>query len=304
MAQLNTSAIPNIVTLRGIDMVIQHDWDNRAPVGRTIFNVRNSSQYQEDVQTVGGVGLFSVKPEGTSVNYQNINDGFRSTFTHITYALGMRITHEMMSDELYGVMEGMGKELAASAAATEEALLASHFNNATSTSYKGADGVPLFSASHVREDGTTYSNTTDTDLSKAALETGLIAFRNFRDGGGKRLNIKPATLLIPPDLIFTASRLLQSEYNPVVNNTASDDGPMAANPLNALGIKIVPWDYMTETDMWALLAPKSQHKLIMYDREAFGTDYIYDFDTGDYKIKGQFRMSSGWADPRGIYGSY
>jgi hypothetical protein len=157
----------------------------------------------------------------------------------------------------------------------------------------------------VREDAVTYSNVASTlsDLSKSSLETGLIAFRNFRDGAGKRLGIKPATLLIPPAYQFTATRLLDSTSNPVVNNTASDDGPNAVNPIQGLGLKLVVWDYLTDTDAWFLLAKKGQHKLVMYEREAFDTDYIYDFDTGDYKIKGYYRQSSGWGDPRGVYGS-
>jgi hypothetical protein len=63
------------------------------------------------------------------------------------------------------------------------------------------------------------------------------------------------------------------------------------------------WDYLTDTDAWFLLADKSDHKLVIYDREPFTTSHIFDFDTGDIKFKGKERFSSGWGDPRALFGS-
>ena len=63
------------------------------------------------------------------------------------------------------------------------------------------------------------------------------------------------------------------------------------------------WNYLTDTDAWFMLAEKSDHFLLLYDREPFWTDYEYDFDTKDYKISGMYAQSSGWADPRGVFGS-
>lgn len=302
-----TDNFTNLTTLRGIDAVILHEWDQRESQGRGIFNVKDSTQLREDTQTVGGIGLMETKQEGEPINYVSFNEGFRETFTHVDYALGMRATQEMMRDELYGVMEDQGKELAFSAHATEETLLANHFNNGFDNTYTGPDGLELFSDAHVRENGDTYRNelSSASDLSKTSLEQALIDFRNFRDGGGKRLQIRPKNLIVPPDLQFTAARLLDSTSNPTVNygGDASGDSDSAVNPINGLGLQLVVWDYLTDTNAWFLSADKSQHKLLLYTRVEFDTDYIYDFDTGDYKIKGQFAQSSGWADPRGVFGS-
>ena len=296
----------NLTTLRGIDMVIHHAYDQRDKIGRGLFNVRESTQYQENTQTVGGVGLLQTKLEGESINYSSMVEGHKGTFTHIDYALGMRATREMMRDELYGVMEDMAIELAYSANATEETILANHFNNGFSSSYTGPDGIELFASNHVREDGGTFRNepSSQADLSKTSLETGLIDFRKvFVDGAGKKLAIRPKYLLVPPDTQFTASRLLDSSNNPTVAYNGSGDSESAVNPINGLGLQLVVWDYLTDTNAWFLLAEKANHKLIAYTREEFNTDYIYDFDTKDYKISGQFAQSSGWGDVRGSYGS-
>ena len=219
----------------------------------------------------------------------------------------MRATREMMRDELYGVMEDMAVELAYSANATEETILANTFNNGFNSSYTGPDGLELFSSVHVREDGGTFKNepSSQADLSKSTLETGLTDFRkNFTDGAGKKLAIRPKYLLVSPDNQFTAARLLDSTNNPVVNygEDADNDSTAAINPINGLGLQLVVWDYLTDTNAWFLLAEKENHKLLCYTREEFNTDYIYDFDTKDYKISGQFAQSSGWGDVRGIYG--
>lgn len=300
-----TASYNDLVLLRGIDMVIYNAWDQRPKVGRKIFNVRESSQYREHTKTHGGLGLMQTKLEGTSFNYDVPPEGHLGTFTHVDYGLGSRVTRNMMRDELYGVMEDLGLELANSAAATEETLLASHFNNGFNSSYTGPDGLCLFNASHLREDGTTMSNVPSSlaDLSKTSLEQGIIDFRTFVDGGGKKLAIPPGILLIPPNSQFTAARLLNSTMNPTVNYGGSGDSESAVNPLESLGLTIQVWDYLTDTDAWYLLARDKAHKLVMYDREEFNTDYIYDFDTRDYKISGLFSQSSGWGDIRGVYGS-
>jgi len=302
-----TGNFSNLTTLRGIDMVIHHAYDQREKIGRGLFNLRESTQYQENTQTVGGVGLLQTKLEGESINYSSMTEGHKGTFTHVDYALGMRATREMMRDELYGVMEDMAVELAYSANATEETILANTFNNGFNSSYTGPDGLELFSSVHVREDGGTFKNepSSQADLSKSTLETGLTDFRkNFTDGAGKKLAIRPKYLLVSPDNQFTAARLLDSTNNPVVNygEDADNDSTAAINPINGLGLQLVVWDYLTDTNAWFLLAEKENHKLLCYTREEFNTDYIYDFDTKDYKISGQFAQSSGWGDVRGIYG--
>jgi len=298
MASIHTiGAFPFSATLRDIDRVIFHEWMERSVIGRSIFNVRSSSQYQEDTLTIGGVGIMSQKLEGQPIDYVTNNEGFRNTYTHLDYGSGMRVTRNMLRDDLYASMEKLAVELARSARATEETILANHFNNGFDSDYTGADGVELFSTAHVREDGSTYANelSSAADLSQTSLEQALIDFSDFRDGGGKRVAIEPRCLLVPKELRFEADRLLRSTLQ-------SEDNTNAINAVNGL-LDSQVWNYLTDTDGWFILADKADHELLLYDREEFWTDYEYDFDTKDYKITGLFAQSSGWSDPRGIFGS-
>ena len=297
-AVARTANFPNDTTLRGIHMIVYQAWSQRDPVGRSIFNVYDSTQIREHSLTFGGLGIMDEKSEGESINYDSPVEGFLNTYTHTVFAKGIRITMEQWSDDLYGVMEDSPSELGRMAYATEETTLSNHFNNGFDNGYTGPDGKELFATDHVRENGVAYRNelSTAADLSTTSLEQALIDFRNFRDGGGKRLQIKPETLLVSPDNQFNAARILDSNQTP-------EDSTNAVQPVNGLGLTMQVWDYLTDTDAWFLLASDDNHKLNLYERESFTTSDVYDFDTGDIKFKGLFRQSSGWADPRGVFGS-
>ena len=298
MASIHTTAgWPYHAALRGIDLVIFNELEERDVVGRKIFNVKDSTQYQEDTLTVGGIGNMPQKLEGEALTYISATEGFRQTFTHLDYGYGMRVTRNLLRDEMYGTMENLGMELARSARATEETILANIFNRAFNSSYTGPDGIMLCNTAHVREDGSTFQNTLTNaaDLSQTSLEQALIDFSDFRDGGSKRIVIEPKILLVPKELRFVAARLTGSSLAP-------EDDTNAINPLNGL-LDVQVWNYLTDTDAWFILGDKKDHYLHLYDREEFWTDYEYDFDSKDYKISGLFAQSSGWADARGVYGS-
>ena len=293
-----TANFENDVQTRGIHLICYQAWTERDPVGRRLFSVYDSNQYREHVLTFGGIGIFDEKSEASAVNYTAPVEGYLSTFTHTVFGKGIRISMEQWSDDLYGVMEDSPAELGQAAYATEETTLSNHFNNGFDSSFTSVDGKELFATDHVREDGAAYANelTTSADLSSSSLEQALIDFRNFRTGGGRRLQIQPETLLVAPDNQFNASRILDSTHRP-------EDDTNAVQPINDLGLKMEGWDYLTDSDAWFIMAAKSNHKLVLYERESFTTSDVFDFDTGDLKFKGTFRQSSGWGDPRGVFGS-
>jgi phage major head subunit gpT-like protein len=296
-----TANFPNATTTRGIHMVVYQAYTQREPVGRKFARVFQSSQYREHTLTFGGLGLMDTKTEGSSVNYEAPVEGFLQTYTHVWYAKGIRITQEWWSDDLYGVMQDSPAELGRMAYATEETILGNIFNNGfDGTSYAdGPDGLELFSTVHIREDGSTYRNelSTASDLSPTSLEQALIDYRNFRDGGGKRIQVQPGCLLVAPDNQWNASRILNSALRPT-------DDTNAVNPLNDVGLRLDVWDYLTDADAW-FVGPKNKNEgwIMLYEREPFTSDHIFDFDTGDIKLKGGFRQSSSWGDPRGWFGS-
>ena len=245
--------------------------------------------------TAGGVNLMQQVSEGEQITYLSNNEGFLQTFTHLDYANGFRVTRRMYRDELYGLMEKLAIELSLSADATEETILSNHLNRAQDANYTGADGVELSSALHVREDGTTYANelSSAADLSQTSLEQSFIDYSAFKSGGGRRLAIPPRYLVVAPEEGFNADRILSSRQMP-------DDSTNAINPLHGK-VDVVVWHYLTDVDQCFLFSEKENHSMCLFTREEFWTDYEYDFDTSDYKVKGAFAQSSGWGDPKGVF---
>lgn len=296
MASIEATANwPQATTLRGINDVIYMKWAEREAIGRKLFNVQESTQYREHSLTVGGVNLMQEIAEGEAVTFLSNNEGFLQTYTHLDYANGFQVTRRMYRDELYGLMENLAKELALAADATEETLLALHLDRAEDSNYTGADGVELSSQAHVRENGSTYSNelTAAADLSQTSLEQALIDFSDFRSGGGRRLKIPAKYLVVPVEETFNADRLLGSQRMP-------EDSTNAVNPLHNMLTPVV-WHYLTDADRTFLMADKEHHSMTLFTREELWTDYEYDFDTSNYKIKGAMAQSSGWGDPKGIF---
>jgi len=299
MASIHTvSEWPFATTLREFDEYIFAQFMERQMVSESVFNMRESSQYQEDVVSAGGGGILPQKLEGQALEYDEFNEGFRKTFTHLDYGGANRITRNLLRDDLSGTMDEIAEEKARQARATQETIRANHFNNGFDSNYTGPDGIELFATNHVREDGSTYSTELSSpgDLSMTTLEQAEIDFSDIRDGGGKRVAVQPRWLLIPKELRFDAHRLLKS-----VNDPENDTN--AVNPQTEVGLSPMVWHYLTDTDAWFLLADKSDHRMIVYTREDLWTDYAWDFPTKDYLFSLMFAESSGWADPRGVFGS-
>lgn len=263
-----------------------------------IFETMKSSKaYEEDVGLTS-FGLASVKPEGGSINYDTERQGFTTRYTHITYGMGFIITREMVEDDQYDVAASRkAKALARSMRQTKEILGANVLNNSISTSYLGADGVALLSASHANVTGGTWSNLNAVDLSEAALEDAQVAIAAFTDDRGLLIACKPTKLIIPPALFFEAKRILGSDLRV---GTANND----PNVLRTEGIipEIAVNHYLTGTDDW-FLKTDVPDGLKHFERRADSFEMDNDFDTENAKFKATARYSFGWTDPRCIYGS-
>ena len=299
MAGIHTvSDWPFATTLKCFDEYLFYQFMERPEVSEMIFRIRQSSQYQEDIVTAGGGTILPEKLEGQALEYDEFNEGFRKTFTHLDYGGANRITRNLLRDDLSGMMEQIAEEKARQARATRETLRSNHFNRAFNSTYTGPDGIELCATNHIREDGTRFANelTNVADLSMTSLEQAEIDFSDIRDGGSKRVMAQPRYLLVPKEQRFNAHRLLRSEKDP-------ENDTNAVNPQIEVGLQPIVWNYLDDTDAWFLLTEKEDHRLIVFEREAPWTDYDWDFETKDYRFSLMFAESSGWAKPDGIFGS-
>ena len=243
-----------------------------------------------------GLTNFTSKTEGNVIAYEDFLPGNRQTYTHTTYAKGVRVTEEAVEDDLYGPMRKVGRALGIAARATIETRAALLLNSGfVTTDYTVGDGLALFSTAHTREDGgANLSNTsTAAALSVSSLETALIELRTELDGVGKRVELMPRVLVIPPDLEYSAKQVLKSAYLP---GSANND----VNPVEGL-LSVIVWPYLTDTNAWFVLC--DTHDAKWFWRRQLHTKTESEFQAGDMMFKGRMRFSFGVNEWRGIHGN-
>jgi hypothetical protein len=148
--------------------------------------------------------------------------------------------------------------------------------------------------------GGTNANTptTQTDLNETSLEAAVIQIAGWTDERGLLIAAKPRKLVVPPQLMFVATRLLETNLRVGTNN----------NDINALKNNgSIPEGYtvnhfLTDTNAWFLLTDVP-NGLKHFERVALATSMDGDFDTGNVRYKARERYSFGWSDPLGAFAS-
>jgi len=261
-----------------------------------LFNMLTSRKQYEDDSYVAGFGTIPKKTEGSTITADAAIQGFDERYTHDTYALQYEITEEMIEDELYGLISQFPAELAVSMRITREQSGANIYNNGFDSSVQtGGDGKELFATDHPLVGGGTQKNelTSAADLEIDSLEQALIDIRATTDDRGKLINLRPRTLIVPPELERKALEIMGSSLDPEsANNTIN----VYKGRLN-----VVVNDFLTDTDAWFILCDR--HKVIWFDRIMPDHETGNDFNTGNMKHKVRSRWSNGWSLPWGAFGT-
>ena len=269
-----------------------------------IFSIEDSQRAFEEEVLITGFGSAPVKTEGQGVSFDTASEGFTARYTHDTIALAFSLTDEAVEDNLY---DSLGrryvKALARSMANTKEVKGADVLNNAFNTSFAGGDGQPLISTAHPLAGGGTLANraTTMADLNETSLEDSLIDISTFTDDRGLTISVQATKLVVPPQLVFVADRILNSQQRV---GTADND----INAIRNTGVLPGGYTvnhYLTDPDAYFLLTSvtESGEGLKMFQRTAMETSMEPDFSTGNIRYKARERYSFGFSDWRGIYGS-
>jgi len=287
MADLLTDGFRTI-----IDEEVYTRWE---PQYSQVFHVETSTKPDENDSEITGFGLMPVKTEGAAIVYDDPQQAFDTTYTHLTYGMGFQASEEMVEDDQYRKIRNMPRQLARSAIETVETIDFNHLNRAFNSSYTGADGLELCSTAHLLQGGGTYQNelTSAADLSATSLEQAFIDIAAWTDHRGKKIRCRPSKLIIHPTNDWTSVKLLQSQLDPESSNNN-------VNPARGrLSVLVSP--YLTDTDAWFIQC--DQHFMYHFWRRAMRNGRDQDFDTGNLRHKIDFRMSSGWSSPIGIFGS-
>lgn len=273
---------------------------------KAMCTMKTSQKKREQNVERSGLGLPVLKGEGAGVSYDTQIPGSTQTWVHDVYALAVRITEEAIEDNLYELSGGgngdeikeIAYDLGEAMAENEETKMARFLVNGTATTYhRTRYSKALFSTTHPRLDGSTFSNyATNADLTYTSFWAAVVAAEAQKNYQQYQVGMKVKNLWVPPQMERQALEILKSTDRP-------DTADRATNAMMASGRKIglKVWQHLTDTDAWYLQLEGDG--IIYFTRRKTRFARERDFETGDLRIKADQRWSAEVNDPRFWYGN-
>ena len=288
----------------GLNALFGQNYDAYDREYEEIFAIEDSDRAFEEEVLITGFGSAPVKTEGQGVVFDTASEGYTSRYVHDTVSLAFALTEEAQEDNLY---DSLGrryvKALARSMMNTKEIKGPDILNNAFDTNFAGGDGQPLVSTAHPLAGGGTLANreTTMADLNETSLENMLISISEFTDDKGLQISVQATKMIVPPQLVFVADRILNSDQRVAT----------ADNDLNAIkNTGVLPGGYsvnhyLSDPDAFFILTSITDagEGLKMFQRTPLETTMEPDFTTGNLRYKSRERYSFGFSDFRGVFAS-
>jgi len=296
-AQLLKELLPGLNALFGLE------YTKYGEEHKELFEVETSERSFEEETKLSGFSAAPVKNEGNAIAYDNAQEAWTARYQHETIALGFSVTEEAVEDNLYDSLSARyTKALARAMAYTKQvkgaAIINTGFTGTGNPTY--GDGKVLFATDHPLVSGGTNSNTfsTQADLNETSLEAAVIQIAGWTDERGLLIAAKPRKLVVPPALMFVATRLLETELR--VGTTNND-----VNAIKSLGS--IPEGFrvnhfFTDTNGWVIVTDVP-NGLKHFVRTPLANSMDGDFDTGNVRYKSRERYSFGASDPLGVFGS-
>jgi hypothetical protein len=294
-AQLLKELLPGLNALFGLE------YAKYGEEHKEIFETETSERSFEEETKLSGFTAAPVKNEGAAIAYDNGQEAWTARYNHETIAQGFSLTEEAIEDNLYDSLSGRyTKALARSMAYTKQVKAANVLNNGFTPGFNGGDGTTLFSTQHPLISGGVNSNrpSTNADLNETSLENAVIQIAAWTDERGLLIAAKPVKLVVPPALMFVATRLLETELRV---GTADNDINAIKNNGSIPGGYTVN-HYLTDTNAW-FLTTDVPNGMKHFVRTPLQNSMDGDFDTGNVRYKARERYSFGFSDPLGMFGS-
>ena len=293
-AQLLKELLPGLNALFGLEY---EKYENEHA---EIYETENSERSFEEEVKLSGFGAAPVKPEGSAISFDSAQESYTARYNHETVAMGFSVTEEAMEDNLYDALSARyTKALARAMAYTKQVKAAALLNNGFTT-FNSGDGVTLFSTAHPTVAGGNNANrpTTDVDLNETSLEDAVIKIAAYVDERGLLIAARPRKLIVPPALMFVATRLLETDLR--VGTADNDLNAIRSNGSIPEGYRVN--HYLTDTDAF-FLTTDVPNGMKHFVRTPMATSMDGDFDTGSVRYKARERYSFGVSDPLGMFGS-
>jgi len=294
-AQLLKELLPGLNALFGLE------YSTYKEEHKEIYETESSERSFEEETKLSGFSAAPVKQEGQAIAYDNAQEAWTARYNHETIAMGFSITEEAVEDNLYDSLSSRyTKALARAMAYSKQVKGANILNQGFNAAFTYGDGQALFSTAHPLVSGGANSNrpSVAADLNETSLESAVIQIAAWADERGLLIAAKPKKLIIPPGLMFVATRLLSTEQR--VGTSDNDINALKNNGSIPGGYTVN--HFLTDPNAW-FLTTDVPNGMKHFVRTAMSNSMDGDFDTGNVRYKARERYSFGVSDPLGIYGS-
>jgi len=274
------------------------EWE---PIYPQLYKTDTSSKAYELTVQMENMGLASVKTEGDDITLDSFRQSFAPKFVHVAYGKGFIVTREAKDDNLYGYYKKGARALNRSMNITKEVRTHVLYNTAfaASSAMTGGDGIAMCSASHINgPSGGTYSNIiTAAEFSESSLEDMLKTIMRAKDDRGLAIKLRAMKLIGHTNNKFEFDRVLNSSLR---SGTADNDKNVL---MGTISNGVVTSPYLdSNTKAWFIMTD-AEEGMTYYDRTPLEFDEDKAFMSDNSRYKAYMRFSTGYSDPRGIYGS-
>lgn len=275
------------------------EWE---PIYTQLFKMDTSSKTYELTVQMENMGLASVKTEGDDITFDSFRQSFAPKFVHIAYGKGFIVTREAKDDNQYGYYKKGARALNRAMNVTKEVRTHVLYNTAFSASsaMTGGDGIALCSLSHINgPSGGTYANklAVDAEFSEAALEDMLKTIMRAKDDRGLAIKLRATKLIGHTNNKFEFDRVLNSSLR---SGTADNDKNVLMGTISN-GVIVSPY-LDSNTKAWFVMTDADEG-MTYIDRTPLEFDEDKAFTSDNSRYKAYMRFSTGYSDPRGLFGS-
>lgn len=265
------------------------------------FKMDKMTKKDQTYPHLGAFGLWNENQEGGNFNESDFEQGEIASFEAKRFDNSYRITWELMQDDQYNVMKGIGKGgsakgLGRSLRATEETSAANVIKNGFTN--VGYDGKALFAKDHpLISSSAKISNVLNLPLTDESLKMALTMMSTQVDEANVFIAASAKQLVVCPELEFQAKAIVNSILQAGTNNNDVNTVP---------NLKVVVDEYLSDptgaTKIW-FIQDTTIDNLLFLRREAPIFDSERLEGKMDYRMFGYTRYDVGYCDWRGLVGS-
>lgn len=283
----------------GLDAVFG-DWNTYPDLYKDVYQIFKSDKAVEYTMEMQGLGLASLKNDGSPINMGSMQQGYLTSFSHNFYGIGLQYSRASLEDNLYDAefpQNALQFRMSLQNLRNINAMY--QFNNAFNSNSQVSDGQPLCSTAHPIATGTLANTFTNpVSLTESSLEDAITVIKQWQNLAGLTININPKAIMVPPKLAYQASRILNSAYRTGTSN--NDINAISHDKYFPGGIIVNP--FLTNPYNWFILTNEPA-ALRMYQRSPLDIDFILDPVTDNSTIRAVERYSFGTSNWRAVWGA-